>query len=378
MRGFPAFLNILILLGALQGFIVSGLLCFSKKNQHPGKILAVLILLISLACFNLYGDYNGWFGYDLIRFLADIIPLVVIMPLGPLIYFYIKASAEPSFKISRKQRPHFYSTVIDFVPALIVIGYVIGIVLKLIKNNPGPVGEFIDTYNVYADIPRWVSLTVYLWYSARYLSSIKKSGNLPPNMQWLQQMVRVFTVFQGIWLLFLIPYIIPRYTNKLLDAVEWYPLYIPMALLIYWLGIKGFMAAQTSPAEKKAVAALPVLSPAAIQQAALALVKSMEADTLYLNPALTVDAVAQRTGLPAKTISYVLNQHLQKSFNEFVNHYRVEAFKVKMQQPGADNLTIAGLAFDCGFNSLATFQRTFKQVTGMSPTAFRKGIPAMP
>jgi AraC-like DNA-binding protein len=378
MRGFPAFLNILILLGALQGFIVSGLLWFSKKNQRPGKILAVLILLISLACFNLYGDYNDWFGSDLIRFLADIIPLVVIMPLGPLIYFYIKASTEPSFKLSRKQRPHFFSAVIDFVPSLIVIGYVIGIVLKLIKNNPGPIGELIDTYNVYADIPRWISLTAYLWYSARYLSAIKQSGNLPPNMQWLQQMVRVFTVFQGIWLLFLIPYIIPRYSNKLLDAVEWYPLYIPLALLIYWLGIKGFMAAQTSTAEKKAAAAQPVLSPAAIQQATLALVKSMEADNLYLNPALTVDAVAQHTGLPAKTISYVLNQHLQKSFNEFVNHYRVEAFKLKMLQPGADNLTIAGLAFDCGFNSLATFQRTFKQVTGMSPTTFRKVAPAMP
>jgi len=37
-----------------------------------------------------------------------------------------------------------------------------------------------------------------------------------------------------------------------------------------------------------------------------------------------------------------------------------------------NNLTIAGIAFECGFNSQATFQRTFKELTGQSPSEFRK------
>ena len=68
----------------------------------------------------------------------------------------------------------------------------------------------------------------------------------------------------------------------------------------------------------------------------------------------------------------MLNQHLQKSFNEFVNYYRVEAIKTKLQDEAANNLTIAGVAMECGFNSQATFQRTFKDLTGMSPSEFRK------
>ena len=98
----------------------------------------------------------------------------------------------------------------------------------------------------------------------------------------------------------------------------------------------------------------------------------MEEDKLYLNPNLSLHVLAQHTGLAQKNISAVLNQHLNKSFNEYVNKYRVGEFKKKILQPGLDHLTITGIAFECGFNSQATFQRTFKEFTGMSPTEFRK------
>lgn len=64
-----------------------------------------------------------------------------------------------------------------------------------------------------------------------------------------------------------------------------------------------------------------------------------------------------------------------KSFNEFVNEYRVNAFKQEAMQPKMSHLTIAGIAFECGFNSQATFQRTFKQITGMSPSEFKSRTP---
>jgi AraC-like DNA-binding protein len=149
-----------------------------------------------------------------------------------------------------------------------------------------------------------------------------------------------------------------------------------MAIIIYWLSIKGYLAAQTGTPLKKAATGTQILSATAVQQAATTLRHCMEYDKLYLNPLLNLEAVSQHTSLPAKTISAVLNQYLNKSFNEFVNEYRVNAFIQKMQQPGAASFTMAGLANDCGFNSQATFQRTFKQVTGMPPTEYRKLAPA--
>lgn len=96
----------------------------------------------------------------------------------------------------------------------------------------------------------------------------------------------------------------------------------------------------------------------------------MEQDRLYLDPELNLSLLSKHTGLPQKTISLVLNQHLQKSFNEFVNGYRVEAFKQNILQLQQDNMTILAMAFDAGFNSQATFQRAFRSYTGMSPREY--------
>jgi AraC-like DNA-binding protein len=102
------------------------------------------------------------------------------------------------------------------------------------------------------------------------------------------------------------------------------------------------------------------LTGAAIGETVLLLKRSMEEDKMYLDPNLNLHLLASHTGIPPKTISAVLNQHLQKSFNEFINQYRVEAVKTKLQQQESGHLTIAGIATECGFNSQATFQRTFR------------------
>jgi AraC-like DNA-binding protein len=61
---------------------------------------------------------------------------------------------------------------------------------------------------------------------------------------------------------------------------------------------------------------------------------------------------------------------LNKSFNEFINEYRIEEVKKRLLEKGNEHLTIAGLALECGFNSQATFQRSFKNATGVSPKEY--------
>jgi AraC-like DNA-binding protein len=66
----------------------------------------------------------------------------------------------------------------------------------------------------------------------------------------------------------------------------------------------------------------------------------------------------------------VINQYQKTNFNDFVNEYRIIAFKEKYGQPQYANYTIIGIAFECGFKSQPTFQRAFKQFTGCTPTDF--------
>ena len=398
MHLLAGFFQTIILLGAVQGFILGGLLFFSAKNRQPesakrrlpNRLLAVLLFLISLACLKLYCVQQGWFNtVPFLRLVDAFIPLIIVMPVGPLIFFYIRSSTDPDFRLTKKDRIHFYPLLIDLVPQLTAILFILGLLTHTVKNNPGPWGSFIDNYNVYADIPRWIAATWYIWKAARYLSGLKvaqpagpptigafpqlrsPAGTQPPaQWTWLRQFIRLFQVFQGIWLIYLIPYIIPRYTDRLLDWVDWYPVYVPLAILIYWLGIKGYSMSQREFPAKKETAGQTLLTAAELELATASLKKAMETDKLYLNPTLTVSLVAEHTGMAPKHLSAILNQHLNKSFNEFVNGYRIQEIKRRLGQPESKDLTIAGLAYECGFNSQPTFQRAFKAVTGLSPREY--------
>jgi AraC-like DNA-binding protein len=337
---------------------------------------------MSLASLNLYLNETGIASLNgLTSTLDALIPMIVVMPMGPLIYFYTRASLDPEFKMTKNQRLHFIPIIVDLVPSLTVIIFFIGVYSGLIRQNPAPWGRFIDDYNVYADIPRWISVTFYLWLSARYLASVRSRNNLTNgrrmSFEWMQQFVRIFLIFQLIWLLYLVPYVIPRYTDFMLDTFKWYPVYLPLAIMIYWLGIRGYLvSSRVAATAKRNGTGQSLFTSNVVDETILLLQKAMEDDKIYLNPNLNLSLMAQHTGIAQKTISSVLNQHLQKSFNEYVNHYRVEAIKTKLQEESANNLTIAGVATECGFNSQATFQRTFKELTGMSPSEFRKLIPA--
>ena len=359
---FPVIFNTIILLGALQGFIWCLFLFFSRRNRLPNKLLAWLMLLISLASIKLYGAENGWFDYPVMRWIDAVVPLIVIMPVGPLVYFYVRATIQPGFAIGRNERKHFYAALIDVVPQLTAIIFICGVSVHVFVPDARPWGIFIDEYNVYSDIPRWISVSIYVYMSSKLLSN-QPAG----QFKWLRQMVTAFKLFQLVWLVYLIPYVIPEYTGFMLDTFNWYPVYVPLAILVYWLGIRGYIVSETEMGRaKKGV----TLDRGLVDKALDSLRSAMQHDKLYLNPTLTVAMVADHTGIPAKNISAILNQHLQKSFNEFVNEYRIHDIRQRLLDGETRELTIAGLAYEGGFNSLPTFQRAFKSVTGQTPSQF--------
>jgi AraC-like DNA-binding protein len=371
------FLEILILLGALQGFILSGMLFLKKGTRQSNRILAALIFLMALASLNLYVTGTNWYSHSpIIVFLSNFIPMIIIMPMGPLIYFYVRSFSDPAFEFKKKYRIHFATIIIDLVPYITAVMYVTGLIFKWIPKNDAPWGKFIDQYDVYSDIPRWISVSIYLWVSNSYLKSVKNQsgkivGKQDAHLRWLRQLIRFFAIFQVIWLCYLIPYVIPKYSNRLLDLVNWYPVYIPMSILIYVLGIKGYLKASIpSDSEKSPDRKSHHIDEKLGQEVIDRLKKTMMEEKLWLDPALNLSLLTKHTGIPSKTISAVLNQQLNKSFNEFINEYRIAAIKERLITSFDKNLTIAGLAYECGFNSQPTFQRAFKSIQGESPSEF--------
>lgn len=367
---FQNFLNILILVGSIQGLITFVLLRRLNSNKQANKILSWIILLISLACLNIYFLEAVNLTSTIALIIAAVLPLVIIMPIGPLVYFYVKAILNPDFRLQKKHRPHFYTVLLDLVPYLMYTVLILGSLFGLIApDSTESWSIFGDAYNMYVDIPRWISLVVYLFFTYKLIAQHPQKERNPVFFVWAKRFTIGFMVFTAIWFLHLIPYIIPSLSDPLLGAVGWYPLYMPLIVLIYALGINGYII---SFKDFKKTASESQLSEELIEKTKKSLESAMAKDRLFLNPALKLNDVVKHINIPQKVISAVLNQHLGKSFNEYVNGYRIEEFKSRLLGENSQNLTITGIAFECGFNSQATFQRTFKAFTKLSPKEFQQ------
>lgn len=98
----------------------------------------------------------------------------------------------------------------------------------------------------------------------------------------------------------------------------------------------------------------------------------MENDKLYLNTELSLQSFSEKTAIPKHFISEVLNIHLNKTFTQFVNEYRIDEF-IKLYTNDQNNqYSILGIANSVGFKNKATFNATFKKITGVSPSDYKK------
>lgn len=83
---------------------------------------------------------------------------------------------------------------------------------------------------------------------------------------------------------------------------------------------------------------------------------------------IEVSDVAEMSNLSNAAFCRYFKKMTRLTFTEFVNNYRID--KAKKLLLLDNNVTEA--CYACGFESLSYFNRTFKKVTGMNPTAFKK------
>ncbi|RED13329.1 AraC family transcriptional regulator [Pontivivens insulae] len=89
-------------------------------------------------------------------------------------------------------------------------------------------------------------------------------------------------------------------------------------------------------------------------------------------PGLTIGALAHQLDMPEHRLRRLINRGLgYRNFAAFVNDHRIEEAKRRLADPGQAREQIIAHAFALGYNSLAPFNRAFRERTGQSPTAWR-------
>jgi AraC-like DNA-binding protein len=133
-----------------------------------------------------------------------------------------------------------------------------------------------------------------------------------------------------------------------------------------------FLSPDTSIEVKEEANIQPKLTASEITTFITSLEKAMDHEQLYLNSNLTLRSLADAIELHPNKLSWLLNEHVGKNFNEYVNSYRLEAFKTKALNPENGHLTLLGIAYESGFNSKSVFNQFFKESTGTTPRQWLK------
>lgn len=100
-----------------------------------------------------------------------------------------------------------------------------------------------------------------------------------------------------------------------------------------------------------------------------------ELDTLvkakrwFVKSGLTLSDISELTGLQVRDISRMINIVAKKSFNQYINEYRVSEICSALEEQSTQSLT--QLYTDAGFTSKASFNKVFKEVTGLTPSQYK-------
>ena len=104
------------------------------------------------------------------------------------------------------------------------------------------------------------------------------------------------------------------------------------------------------------------------------LVAYVEKEKPYINSDLKMGDLASALDTSSHSLSYLLNQYLNQSYYDFINEYRVTQFKKMVEDSHYSRYTLTALAELCGFSSRASFFRSFKKSTGVTPNEYIRSI----
>lgn len=126
------------------------------------------------------------------------------------------------------------------------------------------------------------------------------------------------------------------------------------------------------PLEKKPAAARPLPSLPQSDPALARLAQLLERDHIYRRPSLTLKDLADAMQLPEYRLRKLIHERLgYQNFNAFLHDCRIRDACRQLRDPAMKRVPILTIALSTGYQSINTFNRGFREVMGMTPSAYR-------
>ncbi len=369
----------LIYIGAAQA-LYTAFLIGSLKAKHLGnKILIAWLLTIAFSLVIVILKHNH------ILSVHSAWGAPVILTFGPFFLLYINAMTDEDPTFSPKMLCHFIPFLLfSFLPLDSVFSKD-----KFFQNDHLLIIRILFSSTVL------VSLFVYNWLTIvklkKHREHLKEHFSFSTEKITLYWLFLLSFFFSVSWTLLILAGLF--FNNPSITEYIYFSINLLFTYLISYLGFKQpiiFDPERTVHIPTWVKEKYPDLSesiktdnpkyeksglkPEVADEYVKTLLRYMEEEKAYLNGGLSIQDLSDELNIPKHYLTQVINENLKKNFYTFVNEYRINAVKEMISNPQYDYLTLLAIAYECGFNSKSSFNNTFKQITGLTPSEYKRSI----
>lgn len=336
--GLIEILGLINLIIAFQAIFL--LVHFTLKKK--GVRLLNNLLAICTGAFGLVA-LNTFFSLVQYELRSDVFQEVanqVMWFIAPSLYLYV-AYHESPFKIKR-----VYQHLLPYLPV---------IAISAVFNSPA--------YRNTVIIVAFVQMIIYLYLGIR--KAVKNYRKDRQFYSWVLPMLIVFSVLVLVNVLVktLVASGVLSFSQELLQGFT-----VLLSVPVFYTSYREMNAGktvtaryQTTPIEdKKSEDILEAVQDYLVQRKG------------FSDKGLTMQVVSEKTGIPPRYISQVINSRLGMSFSDYINQLRIEEVTRGLLDESKAHLTIAGIAEEAGFSSISRFNHLFKKTMGLTPRAYQK------
>ena len=354
-------LHILCIVAIFQALLMAVVLFSSKKgNKLSNKILGLwfLCFTVIMSCSFLV-SYGVWQYFEKYHKPIFAISQTVLL-VGPLFYFYTKSLFNENFHFRIKDLIHL-------LPFIVVLCYLI---IRFV---------YIRDFCIWQNFMDFSSNGVFLLQSLIYFILILKL--LKEHVFSIKTFFFNKRDLEYGWIRFLFLGLFFIWIAKLQSFLFWYisrdSKWCCYTATTYFLVLFLFLTTIVFFSLKRPFFFNKKYLKSGLSQKDKLIIKNqllkyMTDEKLYLDQTLNLKTLAQKLSVSVNHLSQIINEMFNQNFYDFVNQYRVKECIKYLKDENNGRKTVLRIAFECGFNTKATFNSAFKKFTGMTPKEFRK------
>ncbi len=369
-------LTVLLTAATLHGFWLSILLFSKKWKQLGARLLGLAFVIVSLHLVNYLLFLSGVIR-SVPHSMGVIFPLLFL--LGPCFYFFVKNAVEPSFRFRLSHLWHMLLPILAFFNTLKLYTMPARSKLKIIENFL--VGDWsftwLDVLLGSGYLIQWVVYVAAAWWLVKKTEAHQAAPENRRNVHWYRQFCLGFLMLLTVDLAIRFFFFAMRWPAPVLEMAI-------ASVVAFTIQLAGYqvigklwdfpMVKLFAPKEKgNGKYRTSPLTPEQMEKYRDMLLEKMKNEMPFLDASLKISDLAAQLDIPSHHLSQVLNDGMGTSYYDFVNSFRVETAKRRLRDENFQHYSILAIGLECGFANKTTFNRTFKKMTGMTPSEFAKG-----